>query len=176
MFFDKFSHSKKTTQPKDGLIYKEIINHSNTICSVSSLTNTQIFIELGRYDENLVYEDYDLWLRVARKYPILYVDKILVNRIKRKLSLGNTNYLRFNNRTFIFKRSTYYVLKKLLKLNNNNEEDFEAIGKIKHEIKENIGILNLILVFKYIILWFQFNKNKHMLTPLFVIALMLDIL
>ena len=68
------------------------------------------------------------------------------------------------------------MVKKLLKLNKNEEEDYEAIGKIKHEIKENVRILNLILVIKYIILWFHFKKNKHVLLSLYVIALMFAIL
>ena len=60
----------------NGKIYKELINHKNTICSVSALNNSKVFKTLGGYDESLVYEDYDYWLRVARKHPILYVDKI----------------------------------------------------------------------------------------------------
>jgi len=176
VFFDKFSQNLKTFNPKDGKIYKELINHKNTICSVSALINRRIFGELGGYDDTLIYEDYDYWLRVARKYPILYIDKILVKRIKTKSSLGNTNYLRFNKKTIKFKKSTYCVVKKLLKLNKNKEEDYEAIGKIKHEIKENVRILNLILVIKYIILWFHFKKNKHVLLSLYVIALMFAIL
>ena len=162
VFFNRFPQLKKTKSPQDGTIYKELINHQNTICSVSALNNSKVFKSLGGYDTSLVYEDYDYWLRVARKYPILYVDKVLVKRIKTKSSLGNTNYLRFNKKNYKFKNSTYHVVKKLLKLNKSKEEDFEAIGKINHEIKENIRILNLILVIKYLILRFQFKRNKHL--------------
>lgn len=161
VFFNRFPQFKKTKKPQDGTIYKELINHQNTICSVSALNNSKVFKSLGGYDTSLVYEDYDYWLRVARNHPILYVDKVLVKRIKTKFSLGNTNYLRFNVKNYKFKNSTYRVLKKVLVNNKNKEEDLAALDKIKLEIKENLKILNLILVIKYLILGFHFKMNKH---------------
>ena len=161
IYYNKFSQRKKTIKPGDGLIYKEILNHSNTICSVSALINTSVFKELGGYDEQLVYEDYDLWLRVARKYNILYIDNILVERIKLKNSLGNINYSRFNKNVFKFKHSTYLIVKKTLKMNLTKEEDLASIEKIKLELKQNYKIVNILLIAKYYILLLKFKYRKH---------------
>lgn len=156
-YYDRFTQSKKTTKPEDGFIYKEIINHSNTICSVSSLINKKVFEELGGYDDNLIYEDYDLWLRIARKYSILYVDTVLVERIKLNNSLGSINYLKFNKKALTFKRSTYCIVKKTFKMNLNKEEDQASIDKIYMEAKGNLRNLNILLVIKYFILLLRFK-------------------
>ncbi|WNH07725.1 glycosyltransferase [Thalassobellus suaedae] len=156
-FYNKFSQSKKTTKPEEGFIYKEIINHSNTICSVSALINKKVFEELGGYDENLVYEDYDLWLRIARKHSILYVDDILVNRLKLNNSLGSTNYFRFNKKALKFKYSTYCIVKKTFKMNLSKEEDQASIEKIYLETKGNLKNLNVLLIIKYFILLLKFK-------------------
>ncbi|WP_147678942.1 glycosyltransferase family 2 protein [Algibacter pacificus] len=159
-YYNKFSLLKKTTKPEHGFIYKNILNHSNTICSVSALINTKTFKALGGYDENLVYEDYDFWLRTARQYHILYVDNILVERLKLKTSLGNTNYLRFNKKALKFKHATYSIVKKTFKMNLNKEEDQASMEKIRLELKENLKQFNILLSLKYFILWLKF-KYRH---------------
>lgn len=159
-YFDKFPHKKKASKPKDGFIYQEIIDHTNTICSVSALNNTSIFKALGCYDENLVFEDYDFWLRVARKYPILYIEKVLVERTKLKKSLGDTNYLRFNKRALRFRYSIYLVVKKTFKLNINKDEDQASIKKILMEINGNLRKMNFLLILKYFILLIRFKYRS----------------
>lgn len=161
-YYEKFSQKKKTTKPADGLIYKEILDQSNIICSVSALINKNIFQELGGYDENLIYEDYDLWLRLARKYLILYVDDIIVEKRKLSCSLGHTNALKLNKRTRLFKYSTYIIVKKTLKMNKTKLEDEASMKKIFYELKGNLKALNFLLILKYLnlLLKFQFRTFK----------------
>lgn len=152
VFFNRFSQAKKASTPKDGFIYKELIDHSNTICSVSAMINRKTFKALGGYDERLIYEDYDFWLRVARKHYILYIDEVIVKRVKLKDSLGNLNYLGIDKKNYKFKQSTYLAVKKTLKTNKTKAEDKATMRKIRMEIKENIKILNLYLILKYLLL------------------------
>ena len=160
-YYTRFSQSKKTTKPEDGFIYKEILNQSNIICSVSALINKNIFEELGGYDEHLVYEDYDIWLRIARKYYILYADDILVKKRKLNTSLGSTTpFLRFNKKTLKFKYATYCIVKKTFKMNLNKKEDLASIKKIYIEIKKNLKNLNILLILKYYILLLKFKFKK----------------
>lgn len=45
----------------------------------SVLVHRRLFREVGTFDETLpVCEDYDLWLRICCRYPVLYVDEQLV--------------------------------------------------------------------------------------------------
>jgi glycosyltransferase involved in cell wall biosynthesis len=45
----------------------------------SALMKRTLFEEIGGFDENLpVCEDYDFWLRVTCRYPVLFIDKKLI--------------------------------------------------------------------------------------------------
>lgn len=44
------------------------------IPALTVMVRKQILDEIGGFDEKLVYEDFDMWLRVAQKYPIGYID------------------------------------------------------------------------------------------------------
>jgi glycosyltransferase involved in cell wall biosynthesis len=45
----------------------------------SAILRRSLFDEVGLFDESLpVCEDYDLWLRVCARYPVLYVDEPLI--------------------------------------------------------------------------------------------------
>jgi hypothetical protein len=39
-----------------------------------------VFDDLQGYDENLAYEDLDLWIRASRKYDFDYIDVILIKK------------------------------------------------------------------------------------------------
>ena len=57
----------------------DIFNWSLRLCSVSMSTvmiEKELIDEIGYFDENLeVCEDYDYWLRVTAKYPVLLIDR-----------------------------------------------------------------------------------------------------
>ncbi len=45
----------------------------------SALMKRALFVEIGGFDETLpVCEDYDFWLRVTCRYPVLFIDKKLI--------------------------------------------------------------------------------------------------
>lgn len=45
--------------------------------ALTVLIRRQVLLEVGFFDEDLVYEDHDLWLRIALKYPLGYIDQPL---------------------------------------------------------------------------------------------------
>ncbi|HME46113.1 MAG TPA: glycosyltransferase family A protein [Syntrophorhabdales bacterium] len=61
-----------------GLIYQ----HCLPLCIISpssAVISRQIFDDVGKFDESMpVCEDYDMWLRIACRYPVLFVDKQLI--------------------------------------------------------------------------------------------------
>jgi glycosyltransferase involved in cell wall biosynthesis len=78
-------NEKKVNPPvkyikKGGKIFKNclktcIVGPSTVIC------RRELLQEMRGFDENLtVCEDYDLWLRIAAKYPIPLIDEILINK------------------------------------------------------------------------------------------------
>ncbi|MFC1511313.1 glycosyltransferase family 2 protein [Candidatus Margulisiibacteriota bacterium] len=68
----------KKHQKHNGWIFDKCL----PLCIISAssiLMEREVFDELGGFDESLpVCEDYDLWLRMALKYPIAYLDEKLV--------------------------------------------------------------------------------------------------
>ena len=72
---------KKKHQKYSGWIFK----HCLPLCIISPssvMLRREIFEEVGYFDENLpVCEDYDLWLRLAARHPIFFIDeKLIVKR------------------------------------------------------------------------------------------------
>ena len=62
----------------------EIFENCLPLCAISpsaSLIRRELFTEVGLFDESLpACEDYDLWLRVCSRYPVLYVDEKLLRK------------------------------------------------------------------------------------------------
>jgi len=53
------------------LNFRDILNHllhANPIAHPSVLFRTQAVLDVGNYSDNQIYEDYDLWLRLAKRY------------------------------------------------------------------------------------------------------------
>ena len=47
----------------------------------SSIVHRSVFSDLGPFDESLpACEDYDLWLRITAREPVLYVDEMLIEK------------------------------------------------------------------------------------------------
>lgn len=61
-----------------------IFRHCLPLCAISPsavVVHRSVFDRVGVFDEELpACEDYDLWLRVAAVYPVLYVDRKLVRK------------------------------------------------------------------------------------------------
>jgi len=60
----------------------EVFEHCLPLCCISpsaSLIKRDTLLELGLFDESLpACEDYDLWLRLCSRYPVIYVDQALI--------------------------------------------------------------------------------------------------
>ncbi len=41
---------------------------------MSCVTKSALIKEIGGWDENLTFEDYDMWLRLSQKYDFIYDD------------------------------------------------------------------------------------------------------
>lgn len=62
----------------------EIFKHCLPLCVISpsaSVIHRSVFDDIGLFDESLpACEDYDLWLRICCREPVLYVDKPLLEK------------------------------------------------------------------------------------------------
>lgn len=69
------AHTPGCTRPS-GQIFTELANR-NFIPAMATLIRRRALLDVGLYDERLTYEDYDMWLRLAARYDIVYCPAIL---------------------------------------------------------------------------------------------------
>jgi glycosyltransferase involved in cell wall biosynthesis len=119
--------------PESGNIYKMVIGRSTKICSVSSMVKKSVFEKLGYYDENLAYEDLDLWVRASRLYEFEYIDAFLVKKRELSTSLSAFFTQRNNKKTKRLHESSLAILKKGYDLNQTKDEYKALFGRIQFE-------------------------------------------
>ncbi|MFZ4930758.1 glycosyltransferase [Chryseobacterium sp. Mn2064] len=56
---------------ESGNFYKRLLDY-NFLPAMSCVTKSSVIKEIGGWDENLTFEDYDMWLRLSQKYDFIY--------------------------------------------------------------------------------------------------------
>lgn len=111
----KHLNQRKKHQKFHGFIFEQCL----PLCIISAssiIMEKQVFHELGGFDESLIVcEDYDLWLRMALKYPIAFIDEQLI--IKRG---GHQDQL--SHKYWGMDRFRVKALEKLLKVELTSEQ------------------------------------------------------
>lgn len=78
---------------------------------IAPLIRKSVYADIGNYDTHLVYEDYDLWLRIARHYSMTFINRPLAHY---RIHDTNTNILSrdaiSSNRINIHIREKHYSL------------------------------------------------------------------
>ncbi len=85
-------------QPFSGDVWLEMLK-TNFLGAMTVLIRRECFKEVGMFDENLAYEDWDMWLRISRKFDFVYQPKVTCHyRIhggsamhKRRIQIIETN-------------------------------------------------------------------------------------
>jgi len=70
-----------------GNIFETLIQ-GNFIPAMATMIKSSIFETIGYFDESLLFEDFDMWLRIAKDYKIIFQDEMTVKYRKRKNSLS----------------------------------------------------------------------------------------
>ncbi|MFV5696102.1 glycosyltransferase [Flavobacterium sp. LB3P122] len=147
---DRFQ--KVITARTTGDIYKSVLSGGDSICSVSAMIKKTVFDHLNGYDETLVYEDLDFWIRASRIYEFDFIDDILMQKRIVPNSLGTDFFKKKDSRAQKINHSTYLILKKAIDLNKTNEENKAILKRIHFEMILASKTSNLKLLLKYILL------------------------
>jgi len=74
----KWFNQRQRHKKYSGYIFEQCL----PLCIISPssvVVKKEVFDDVGFFDESLpVCEDYDMWLRITSKYPVLFVDKPLI--------------------------------------------------------------------------------------------------
>lgn len=138
--------------PQSGNIYQMVIGRTTKICSVSSMIKKTVLEKLGFYDENLAYEDLDLWIRTSRDYEFEYIPEILAKKRVLPHSLSSHFLLENNLRARKLNASTLKILNKAFQLNRTKDEHKALLGRIRFEMYKFIKARNFNLLFQLFVL------------------------
>ena len=74
-------NQRKKHQKHSGWIFR----HCLPLCIISPssvMLDRELFSAIGRFDESfLICEDYELWLRLAARYPVRFLDEPLIEKV-----------------------------------------------------------------------------------------------
>jgi glycosyltransferase involved in cell wall biosynthesis len=138
--------------PESGDIYKMVVGRTTKICSVSSMIKKSVLEKLGYYDENLAYEDLDLWIRTSRGYEFEYLPEILAKKRVLSHSLSSHFLIKNNSRSKKLNASTLQILIKAFQLNRTKDEHKALIRRIRFEMYKFIKARNFNLLFQLFLL------------------------
>jgi glycosyltransferase involved in cell wall biosynthesis len=92
-FIESFRHFES---PPQGDIQK-IMWEGNFIPAMTTLIRRECFSKVGLYDEELFYEDWDMWLRLARYYEFAYSEQVSAKYRLVTTSMVRSQYARVND-------------------------------------------------------------------------------
>lgn len=124
-------HHQTTDKIPVDNIYREIVAYS-FICTPTMMMRKTLLDELQGYDENLSYEDFDFWIRSARKYLYAYQNEVLTHKRKVSNSLGSQFYTK---EAYSHLASTLIICHKIAKLNQNEAENQALAHRLRYHIK-----------------------------------------
>lgn len=101
------------------------------ICPPTMMVRRQVFEVLGGYDEALAYEDFDFWVRSARKYHYYYLDAVTTQRRVHSQSLSGGWYKPGNK----LLASTVLVCQKAARLVKTEAEREALAARLRYEAR-----------------------------------------
>ena len=125
------------------------------------MVKKSVYDQLKGYDEMLVYEDLDFWIRASRVFDFDFIDTVLVQKRIVENSLGNDFY----KKNKAVNQSTFLILQKAVALNKNKKEDLAILKRVHYEIvlswKNHDFVLFLKNIFLKMKLFWRMNFRKY---------------
>lgn len=122
----------------NGDVYRDVVERY-AISTVSLVFRRQILQWEGGYDTSLVYEDFDILVRLARKYRFVFGPNIGVKKRVLADSFAAQQYKIGSSRML---PSTYRVFQKIKKMNSSPEEHTALVTRILFESKHALASAN----------------------------------
>ena len=89
---------------KEGYVFDDILKLS-FIPAIATIVKNSVLDEIGMYDERLISEDYDMWLRITKKFKVIYnADRLVQYRRHPSSFTVSGNYSLAPTKLMIFKK------------------------------------------------------------------------
>lgn len=145
IYYDKEDEYKEINSPITGIknIYEELLTE-NFLHNKAFIVNRSVFENIGYFNEEVIIEDWDMSLRIAKKYPIGHLRK-------------HHFYYRIHSSNMSINPEPNYFIDcfRILKMHKSHPNHYKGIdwlmnGFIKSIKNANMNTLNrLLLVIKY---------------------------
>lgn len=135
-------HPHKTIPSGD--IYCSVIDRY-FICSPTMMFRREVVEDLNGYDESLAFEDFDFWIRAARKFKFIYSPHVLLKKRSVANSMSGSQFKRSSAQRW----STFRVCEKIKALNKTPEENAALKRRLKYELKLSLRMVDLKLAGAY---------------------------
>lgn len=127
----------KNGEVPQGSIYKWLLS-KYFINPVTMVYRKSVLDTLGGYSENLVYEDFDFWIRSSKITKYCYQPVVTVSKRIHPNSLSAIQYSANSKMLW----STLEVCKTAFDLNQTRQEDVALLKRIRYELKMAVQSTN----------------------------------
>ncbi|WP_345235859.1 glycosyltransferase family A protein [Hymenobacter saemangeumensis] len=117
--------------PASGWVFADVLRRY-FISTPTMLMRRACLQELGGYDEQLSYEDFDFWVRASRRWQFLYLDEVTTQKRKHPRSMSARAYRRHDP----YLASTIVVCEKALALCRSPEERQALAVRLRWELRQ----------------------------------------
>lgn len=127
--FDK----KLVTKVPVGDVYRDVLT-TYFIASPTMMVRREVLDKIGGYDEELVYEDFDFWVRSSRIFKYAFLNESLT-KIRRTGHSMSSGWYRVGDRQLY---STYLVCRKAMRLNRDEDDVNALLRRIRYELRQAV--------------------------------------
>ncbi|MCE6991585.1 glycosyltransferase [Dyadobacter sp. CY323] len=122
---------KSLSKVPSGDVYKNVLE-KYFICTPTMMMRTKMVNELGGYDESLLFEDFDFWVRSSVRYKYFYQDEVLTSKRILLNSLSSAVYRKGSGML----ASYYAICNKAYDLNRDQQEFDLLAARIRTFIRK----------------------------------------
>ena len=116
-----------------GDVYRDVLA-TYFIASPTMMMRRNVLEELNGFDENLVYEDFDFWVRSARLFQYAFLNEQLTSIRRTNHSMSTGWYVPGDRQL----HSTYLVCKKAQHLNRDEGDRQALIVRVRYEFRQSV--------------------------------------
>jgi glycosyltransferase involved in cell wall biosynthesis len=84
------SDAVQAEPPPSGDVFLRVLRNNNFVLGVTTLLRASCLRDVGGYDEDLAYEDWDMWLRLADRFDFVFSDEVYAQYREVQTSMSHT--------------------------------------------------------------------------------------
>ena len=117
----------------EGNVFRDILIRY-FICSPTMMIRKEVLDQMKGYDENLVYEDFDFWVRSSCNFKYAYSNEVTTKVRRTGNSMSSGWYMQGDKQL----HSTYLVCQKAMELCKDEEDTQALLTRVRYEFKQAI--------------------------------------